>query len=178
MKKLILLFVIILISSSTLFGKWCGIIGLPDNEKATKIISNDNYIFIVSDKGRIYKSSNLGDVWIPTKQNGCIGANMNTLFTNKNILYLSGGGHFYKSTNNGDNWISTINEGLNFTDLNIFSINNNFICAGSKNEGIYISKDLGDHWNHLINLENELNKDSLSITAIDIQDSIIAIGMS
>jgi photosystem II stability/assembly factor-like uncharacterized protein len=127
-------------------------------------IDNKNIYAILNGSKEIYRSTDLGNNWLPFFST-CPIVNSISAKNNKIVIATEKNG-ILVSLDDGLTWVYK-NNGL--LDSNIFFITfvGNNICAESK-EGLYISTDNGDNWKRKLNFT-----DSLYYNPITVNDNII-----
>ncbi|MBI5215642.1 MAG: hypothetical protein HY960_07800 [Ignavibacteriae bacterium] len=110
--------------------------------------SDSTTIILAGTEVGIYRSTNLGDSWVPS---GLTSIRIASLEKDSNGTIYAGTGNtgIYKSTDKGVTWTFT---GLTGLGVNIlFSPSGGNIFAGTEGNGIYISSDSGSTWSQLNN---------------------------
>lgn len=118
--------------------------GLPENRSYYSITSNGNEVYVGTNDGEIFKSTDLGDTWMLSNSGLPQHARI------WSMLY-AGGKVFaanldstgvYMSANGGATWVPSL-PGIVPTKL---AYNNGVIFLGTVMDGIYISQDTGLTW--------------------------------
>ncbi len=136
-------------------GEWDAIFKSEDNGdswiriaagRGTKFsfceLSNDD--IIVGTSEGILRSSDHGISWSPISNFS--GYTKAIAATNNGNIYAGTSVGLYKSIDNGNNWNMISTE-----DINAVSINDSdYIFIGIENKGIYLSKDEGITWSHIL----------------------------
>jgi photosystem II stability/assembly factor-like uncharacterized protein len=117
-----------------------GLSELPDD--IVDLMSKDELIFVRTNDGEIFRSSDNGISWIIVN-NGLTGAYVQGITASEeNIVATANTGIFY-STNNGDNWINA--KSLNTTFYSLISIDS-LTFASSNMTGLLVSTNSGVNW--------------------------------
>ena len=140
------------------------------------VFNSNGDIFIGTDTGGMYRSTDNGDSWIQIN-NGLTASNVWSLAINSNEDIFAGAmiadfdttdNGVYRSTDNGDSW-TQINNGLSGLDVGCLAINSNGdIFAGTgvwyiEGDGVFRSTNNGENWTQINNGLTELDVHSLAI---------------
>jgi len=115
--------------------------------RALAINNVSGHIFVGTDGGGIFRSTNNGDSWTAVNT-GLTETYVFALAINSSGHIFAGtfyGGGVFRSTNNGDSW-TAVNTGLTNLDVEALAINaSGHIFAGTRG-GVFRSTDNGDSW--------------------------------
>jgi hypothetical protein len=153
----------------------------------TVIASNGQYLFVGTQSGGIFKSSDYGLSWHPC-DNGIyfdsVDANYPpiTAFTTEGSkVYVSlfpNGPLVYVTSNNGSDWKMEPINGLpesSFVQINALTKCGNYLFAGTSDSGVYVLSDTGSTWEQRNSGLSELWP-LLSVTAFAVNDTTIYVG--
>lgn len=165
MKKLILLFIVLIYSNS--FSQWSRANAGVDGGVIFSIyaVPSTSTIYCGSNGSGVFKSTNSGDNWSAVN-NGimdygfyptCFTSVGSTVFMGANYSVSYAGG-MYKTTNEGNSW-QKINSGLSGLAMRI----NKALTKGtevyiSTDSGVYRSANLGTSWQHITSSINPVPK--------------------
>ena len=153
MKVLFSVFVCLFFSSSALFAQWTqtSFSAVPPVQ-ITDVAVIDNYLFVSTSEGNIYRSNDLGNSW-SLVNNGLSATNISVLYGEKNgnssTFYAATDSGLFISNDLGDNWTSLSN-GISDKRLTAFYKTENYLFASS----IYDSKEYrstnsGNDWEEI-----------------------------
>ncbi|MGH7454151.1 MAG: T9SS type A sorting domain-containing protein [bacterium] len=114
-------------------------------------INSSGHIFVGTDRGVVFRSTNNGDSW------AAIHIGLTITNTTIRSLAINSSGHIFagtfskgvfRSTNNGDNWMA-VNSGLTNIDIRSFAINSSGHIFAGTGGGIFRSTDNGMSWSQI-----------------------------
>lgn len=153
--KIILLYPLLLTSSSLTFSQWIISENLNGGQ-VNHLLSTEKYIFAATSSNGIFRSDDNGATWIQKNTGLQNFLSVQTMSAWNNYVYAGtyGGGFFY-STNFGDLWIQS-NNGLTQTIVKALMSDSTGIYAGLIFAGIYRSTNNGLSWSRFALGEGDL----------------------
>ncbi|MCK9279967.1 MAG: T9SS type A sorting domain-containing protein [Melioribacteraceae bacterium] len=135
----------------------------------------DNKIFVGTNGGGIFSSSDGGKNWV-SKNVGLTDFTINTLHVYENNIYAGSNNNFYISTNEGVNWESLSTSSIGPNLCSSILCFDSTIIVGSYGGGLFYSSDRGTNWNHIKNDFRMQYGGEYAVTSLIKLDSIIFAG--
>lgn len=154
--KFILFVAFYLIIVSPVYCQWYSS-GGPNGASAHEIVKLASSLFVNTESGGIYKSTNNGDSWELSSTGIPCGKVIYDLVENNGILYASvSRGGIYSSSDQGVTW-QPINKGVEVRTFYSLYANGIDIYAGSSERGVYFSPDGGHSWQERSNSISDIS---------------------
>jgi len=131
------------------------------------IVTNGAFIF-VSTNNIVYRSSDGGMTWSAANSGITIASGIPTLAVNGTAVFAGGPGGVFRSTDNGVSWTFVIN-GLYGPSpwVQTLAVSGGNLFAGTRNQGVYVSIDNGDHWSGVAGDVNLVDVRALATAGTD-----------
>ena len=152
MRPLLLLFAVFFTMPILLFAQWAQTnLSFNTIYFPSEVAAIDNYLFVGSSDGNIYRSSDAGSNW-QTVNNGLPSTNINKFFYDKvndtTFIYAASDSGLFRSNDYGDNWLSLTNGLLDKNLITIYKTENYiFISTAFSKE--YRSTNSGLTWEEI-----------------------------
>lgn len=148
-----------------------GFLSLPSRPGISSIAILDSNLFVGTSNWGVYRSTNGGLKWNQIN-NGLTDLRINTIYVNKNNIYVGNSDGVFLSTDNGNNWQSLNRKTQDFSINSILTYESEIFASNGYD--VYTTSDNGIHW--LNTGIKDLTFRRVYPSSLIIQDSILFAG--